>query len=40
MRNCSFVEFQRNYRMALKSHREALLSISSFWYNLLHNEVQ
>ncbi len=35
----SFVEFQRNYSMALKVHREALNAIRAFWDALQHPTV-
>jgi hypothetical protein len=31
----SYVEFQRNYRLVMKVHKEALLSMRAFWMCLL-----
>jgi hypothetical protein len=31
----SYVEFQRNYRLVMKVHKEALLSMRAFWICLL-----
>eukprot|EP00201_Polytomella_parva_P010619 CAMPEP_0175065308 /NCGR_PEP_ID=MMETSP0052_2-20121109/15845_1 /TAXON_ID=51329 ORGANISM="Polytomella parva, Strain SAG 63-3" /NCGR_SAMPLE_ID=MMETSP0052_2 /ASSEMBLY_ACC=CAM_ASM_000194 /LENGTH=1112 /DNA_ID=CAMNT_0016331813 /DNA_START=820 /DNA_END=4155 /DNA_ORIENTATION=- len=35
----SYVEFQRNYKMALRAHRDALSAIRSFWQYLLRSDV-
>ena len=36
----SYVEFQRNFSMAMKSHTEALLAIRAFWALLTHSNVR
>jgi hypothetical protein len=36
----SYVEFQRNYQLALKSHREALNRMQYVWEMLLHNAIK
>ena len=36
----SYVEFQRNFNMAIKSHTEALLAIRAFWSLLTHSNVR
>ncbi|KAG2501688.1 hypothetical protein HYH03_000190 [Edaphochlamys debaryana] len=35
----SYVEFQRNHRLVVKAHREALMAMRSFWGLLLHTNV-
>mmetsp|Transcript_29309 Transcript_29309/g.64857 ORF Transcript_29309/g.64857 Transcript_29309/m.64857 type:complete len:2212 (+) Transcript_29309:218-6853(+) len=35
----SYVEFQRNYRVAIKVHRDALAAMSHFWQCLMHTRV-
>ena len=36
----AYVEFQRNYRLALKVHKDALLAMRAFWSLLLHSKVR
>lgn len=31
----TFVEYQKNYRMCVTAHREALLALRAFWAHLL-----
>ncbi|KXZ56496.1 hypothetical protein GPECTOR_1g444 [Gonium pectorale] len=35
----SYVEFQRNYRLAMRAHREALLATRNFWQYLLQQHI-
>jgi hypothetical protein len=36
----SYVEFQRNYRLVMKVHKEALLSMRIFWMCLLQHQIK
>ncbi|GFH09210.1 uncharacterized protein HaLaN_04312, partial [Haematococcus lacustris] len=33
----SYVEYQKNLRLVIKSHREALLALRQFWTHLMHS---
>ncbi|PNH12261.1 Tiny macrocysts protein B [Tetrabaena socialis] len=35
----AYVEFQRNCRLVVRAHREALIAMRSFWGLLLHHEI-
>ncbi len=35
----SYVEFQRNYRLLLRAHKNALYATRHFWKQLLHHDV-
>ncbi|GLC67718.1 hypothetical protein PLESTF_000598200 [Pleodorina starrii] len=35
----SYVEFQRNYRLAMRAHREALVATRNFWQYLLQQHI-
>jgi hypothetical protein len=36
----SYVEFQRNYQLALRSHREALNRMQAVWELLMHTSIK
>ena len=35
----SYVEYQRNHRMVLKVHKDALIALRNFWKQLMHSKV-
>jgi hypothetical protein len=35
----SYVEYQRNHRLVLKTHKDALYAMRHFWQCLLHSKV-
>ena len=35
----SYVEYQRNHRMVLKVHKDAMVALRNFWCKLLHGKV-